>query len=301
MITTLTKDIKTKAIQLGFDACGISPVNILYQEKTRIEKWIKEKKHGNMLYLSKNIDKKTNPILLVPNAKTIISLLLNYYPEQKQNDESFYKVSKYAYSKDYHIVIKEKLNNLIQYIKEKTNTTNIAAFVDACPVLEKLWASKSGLGAIGKNSLLINKKFGSYFFIAEIITDVELNYDIQKTEDLCAGCDCCIKACPTGAIEKSHTINASKCISYLTIESKTQVAGTIEQWIYGCDICQDVCPWNKKLIPTKETAFKVNTKLIAMKKKEWEHLSNEQFEQFFANSAIHRIGYDKLMKNIKNE
>jgi len=301
METSLTQKIFEKAKQLGFDACGISAISTsdLEIEKSRIKKWISKGNDGSMKYLSDNIEKRTNPALLLKNAKSIISLLINYYPHEKQNSKSYYHISKYAYGKDYHVVIKNKTNQLVDFIRQNMNSGNFVSYVDAGAVLEKYWAAKSGLGFVGKNSLLINKHYGSFCFISEILTDVELDYTPSVSDNPCANCNQCIKACPMGAIENPYSINATKCIAYLTIEAKELIVAKTYRWIYGCDVCQNVCPWNKKPIPSKESAFKGNAELLAMEKNDWEKLDNEKFNQLFSESAIKRIGFEKLKQNLK--
>src|SRR3972149_6763265 len=290
MISHHTKFIKEEAKRLGFDFCGISKAEFLEQEAPRLEKWLNKNMHGKMQYMENYFDKRLDPRLLVPDSKSVISLLLNYFPSEKQNEEAP-KISKYAFGTDYHFVIKEKLKEFIFSIQQKIGEVNGRAFVDSAPVMDKVWAKKSGLGWIGKNSNLINKNSGSFYFIAELIVDLELEYD-GAIKEYCGKCTRCIDACPTGAIIAPYVVNGSKCISYFTIELKenipTEVKGKFGNWVFGCDICQDVCPWNRFSKPNKEILFQPNGELLEMTKKDWQELTEETFKRVFKNSAVKR-------------
>lgn len=253
-----------------------------------------------MGYMENHFDKRLDPTLLVDDSKSVISLLLNYYPEQTQVEDS-YKISKYAYGQDYHFVIKEKLKEFLFSIQENIGEVSGRAFVDSAPVLDKAWAAKSGLGWIGKNSNLLSKQVGSFFFIAELIVDLELEYDIAVT-DHCGSCTKCIDACPTGAIIAPYVVDGSKCISYFTIELKDNIPqemkGKFDDWAFGCDVCQDVCPWNRFSKPHNEPLFNPNPELLSMTKKDWEEITEETFRAVFKNSAVKRAKYDGLKRNL---
>lgn len=270
------------------------------EEAPRLEAWLKNNAHGQMGYMENHFDKRLNPTLLVDDSKSVISLLLNYYPEQTQIADS-YKISKYAYGQDYHFVIKEKLKELLFSIQENIGEVSGRAFVDSAPVLDKAWAAKSGLGWIGKNSNLLSKQVGSFFFIAELIVDLELEYDNAVT-DHCGSCTKCIDACPTGAIIAPYVVDGSKCISYFTIELKDNIPqemkGKFDDWAFGCDVCQDVCPWNRFSKPHNEPLFNPNPELLSMTKKDWEEITEETFRAVFKNSAVKRTKYDGLRRNI---
>jgi epoxyqueuosine reductase len=252
--------IKAKAKELGFFYCGFSKAEFLEEEAPRLEDWLNKNQHGKMAYMENHFDKRLDPRLLVDDAKTVISFLLNYYPEEKQRDADAPKISKYAYGEDYHFVIKDKLKELIHFMKEHIGDINGRAFVDSAPVMDKAWAKKSGLGWMGKNSNLIHPKEGSFFFIAELIVDVAFEPD-GPIKDYCGTCTKCIDSCPTEAIVKPYVVDGSKCISYLTIELKDELLprefqGKMDNWMFGCDVCQDVCPWNRFSKATKEDRFK---------------------------------------------
>lgn len=253
-----------------------------------------------MSYMENNFDKRLNPTLLVDGAKSVVSLLLNYYPSEIQNQES-YKISKYAYGQDYHSVIKEKLKELLFSIQENIGAVDGRAFVDSAPILDKAWAAKSGLGWIGKNSNLLTQQVGSFYFIAELIIDLELEYDYATT-DHCGICTACIDACPTEAIVAPYIVDGSKCISYFTIELKenipSEMKGKLDDWAFGCDICQDVCPWNKFSKPHSEPLFNPNPELLSMTKKDWEEITEETFKIVFKNSAVKRTKFEGLKRNI---
>ena len=297
-----TQLIRQEAKRLGFDACGISKAEFLEEEAPRLEKWLQQDMQGSMQYMENHFDKRLDPRLLVDGARSVISLLLNYYPSQKQVDESAPKISKYAYGNDYHTVIKKKLKDFIQFMKENIGEVNARAFVDSAPVMDKVWAKKSGLGWIGKNSNLINKQSGSFYFIAELIVDVELEYD-NAIKDYCGTCTRCIDACPTDAIAEPYVVDGSKCISYFTIELKENIPedmkGKFKDWAFGCDICQDVCPWNSFSKPHNEPLFAANNTMLQMKKNEWEELTEETFNQLFKNSPLKRTKYKGLKRNIE--
>jgi len=292
--------IKEKARELGFSYCGISKAAFLEEEAPRLEDWLKRNMHGSMSYMENHFDKRLDPRLLVPGARSVVSLLLNYYPEEKQREDSF-KISKYAYGEDYHFVIKDKLKSLLYGIQDEIGEVDGRVFVDSAPVLDKAWAAKSGLGWIGKNNNLIRKGEGSFFFIAELIIDLELEYDTATT-DHCGSCTACIDACPTQAIESPYIVNGSKCISYLTIELKDAIpdefSGKLDDWMYGCDVCQDVCPWNRFSKPHSESLFHPKPSLIDYDKQQWEDLTNELFNDIFRKSAVKRTKFTGLMRNI---
>ncbi len=294
--------LKTKATELGFFYCGFSKADFLEEEAPRLEKWLNLNYQGKMSYMANYFDKRLDPRLLVDDAKTVVSLLLNYYPEEIQNAESP-KISKYAYGEDYHTVIKDKLKELIQYLKENIGEINGRAFVDSAPVMDKVWANKSGLGWIGKNSNLIHPKEGSFFFIAELILDIEIEPD-GPMKDYCGTCTRCIDACPTGAIVQPYVVDGSKCISYLTIELKDELLpnefkGKMDNWMFGCDICQDVCPWNRFAKITQEPRFKPNPLLLELKSNDWKELNEEVFNQLFKHSAVKRTKFNGLHRNVK--
>ena len=296
-----TSLIKAEAKRLGFDYVGISKAEFLEEEAPRLENWLNNNMHGQMSYMQNYFDKRLDPRLLVPGAKSVISLLLNYFPSENQVDDTAPKISKYAYGKDYHIVIKEKLNQLLEFIKENIGEVDGRAFVDSAPVMDKAWAKKGGLGWIGKNSNLINKSSGSFYFIAELILDLDLEYD-GAVKDYCGTCTKCIDACPTDAIIAPYVVDGSKCISYFTIELKENipddVKGKMENRMFGCDICQDVCPWNRFSKPHQEPLFKPNEELLGMKKEDWIELTEETFRRVFKDSAVKRTKFTGLKRNI---
>jgi epoxyqueuosine reductase len=282
-------------------SCGISKAEFLEEEAPRLENWLNENMNGQMDYMENHFDMRLDPTKLVDDAKSVISLLLNYYPSELQNPES-YQVSKYAYGQDYHFVIKDKLKDLLRFIQENIGEVSGRAFVDSAPVLDKAWAAKSGLGWVGKNSNLITQKVGSFYFIAELIIDLDLEYDLPVS-DHCGTCTACINACPTEAIVSPYIVDGSKCISYFTIELKenipTEVKGKFNDWMFGCDICQDVCPWNKFSKPHREPLFSPNKELISFAKKDWEEITQETFQKVFKNSAVKRTKLDGFVRNIK--
>jgi len=293
--------IKAESKRLGFLSCGISKAGFLEEEAPRLESWLNKNQHGQMAYMENHFDKRLNPTLLVEDSKSVISLLLNYYPSEEQNKDS-YKISKYAYGQDYHFVIKEKLTELLSTIQSEIGAVSGRAFVDSAPVLDKAWAAKSGLGWIGKNSNLITQKTGSFYFIAELIVDLELEYDYATT-DHCGTCTACIDACPTEAIVSPYVVDGSKCISYFTIELKDnlpqEMKGKFNDWMFGCDICQDVCPWNRFSKAHNEPLFNPNPELLSFTKKDWQEITEDTFKKVFANSAVKRTKLSGLQRNIK--
>ncbi|GGB69994.1 epoxyqueuosine reductase [Flavobacterium suaedae] len=296
-----TDFIKAEAKRLGFLSCGISKAGFLEDEAPRLEQWLNENRNGQMQYMENHFDKRLDPTLLVDGAKSVISLLLNYYPNETQNTES-YKISKYAYGQDYHFVIKSKLKDLLHSIQENIGEVGGRAFVDSAPVLDKAWAAKSGLGWIGKNSNLLSKQVGSFFFIAELIVDIELEYDTPVT-DHCGSCTACIDACPTQAIVEPYVVDGSKCISYFTIELKDnlpmEMKGKFDDWMFGCDVCQDICPWNRFSKPHNEPLFNPHPDLLTMTKKDWEEITEDTFRAVFKKSAVKRTKFEGLKRNIE--
>ncbi|EAR02224.1 tRNA epoxyqueuosine(34) reductase QueG [Maribacter sp. HTCC2170] len=298
--TNHTSLIKTEANRLGFLSCGISKATFLEEEAPRLEKWLKNDMHGEMLYMENHFDKRLDPTRLVEGSKSVISLLLNYYPKEEQNKNSF-KLSKYAYGQDYHHIIKSKLRLLQEFISEEIGEVNGRAFVDSAPVLDKVWAAKSGLGWIGKHSNLLTQQTGSFYFIAELIIDLKLDYDAPVT-DHCGSCTACIDACPTDAIVEPYVVDGSKCISYFTIELKNEIPaafkGKFDDWMFGCDICQDVCPWNRFSKPHNEPLFDPHPELLSMTKKDWEEITEDVFRKVFQKSPVKRTKFNGLNRNI---
>jgi epoxyqueuosine reductase len=297
-----TAFIKTKAKELGFSFCGISKAEFLAEEAPRLEQWLKRGYQGKMSYLENHFDKRLDPSLLVLGAKSVVSLIYNYYPEKDLSKDSEFKIAKYAYGEDYHFVIKDKLKIFMDYIQEEIGEVQGRAFVDSAPIMERAWAQKSGLGWIGKNSLLLNKQSGSFFFLAELILDLDLEYD-GPVKDFCGTCTACIDACPTDAITDPYVVDGSKCISYFTIELKEEipndVKGKFENWVFGCDICQDVCPWNSFSRPHQEERFKPNAELLGMAQKDWQEITEAVFENLFKRSAVKRTKLEGLKRNIR--
>jgi epoxyqueuosine reductase len=295
-----TSIIKQEAHRLGFFSCGISKAGFLEEEAPRLENWLNQNMNGQMSYMENHFDKRLDPTLLVDGAKSVISLLLNYYPSELQNQES-YKISKYAYGQDYHYVIKEKLKELLFFIQSEIGEVSGRAFVDSAPVLDKAWAAKSGLGWMGKNSNLITQKMGSFYFIAELIVDLDLEYDTATT-DHCGSCTACIDACPTEAIVAPYVVDGSKCISYFTIELKDnlpqEMKGKFDDWMFGCDVCQDVCPWNRFSKPHNEPLFQTTPEILSYSKSDWEEITNDTFGQVFKNSAVQRAKFEGVLRNI---
>lgn len=294
--------IKAKATELGFSFCGIAKAEYLDKEAPLLEHWLNKDMHGQMGYMANHFDKRLDPTKLVEGAKSVVTFLYNYYPKQDLAKTNNYKLAKYAYGTDYHFVIKEKLKALTESIHEEIGEVSGRAFVDSAPVMERVWAQKSGLGWIGKNSLLLNKGNGSFFFIAELIIDLELEIDGPVT-DHCGTCTACIDACPTEAIPSPYVVDGSKCISYFTIELKDEipdeVKGKFENWMFGCDICQDVCPWNRFSSPHQESQFFPHPDLATMTKQDWQEITQEVFLKVFKKSAVKRTKLLGLKRNIE--
>ncbi len=293
--------IKQKAEKFGFQSCGISKAEFLEEEAPRLEAWLNKGYHGEMKYMENHFDKRLNPTLLVDGAKSVISLSYNYFPKVKIDEINNFKISKYAYGEDYHEVIKDILKNMVAELQEEIGEFGFRVFVDSAPVLEKAWARKSGLGWVGKNANLITKKHGSFYFLAEIICDLELEYDLAVT-DHCGSCRACIDACPTQAIVSDRIVDGSKCISYATIELKNEIPdyfnGKMDDWMFGCDVCQDVCPWNRFSAPTLQEKFAPNFQKLNFRKNEWKELTQELFSEIFKKSAVKRTKFSGLMRNI---
>lgn len=296
-----SKWIKSQAERLGFLSCGISKAEFLEEEAPRLEKWLSENNNGQMHYMENHFDKRLDPRKLVEGSKSVISLLLNYYPDKLQQTDAP-KISKYAYGVDYHFVIKDKLKELLALMQDEIGEVGGRAFVDSAPVMDKAWAAKSGLGWRGKHSNLLSKQVGSFFFIAELIVDIELEYDTPVT-DHCGSCTACIDACPTEAITEPYVVDGSKCISYFTIELKEQIptefSGKFDDWIFGCDICQDVCPWNRFSKPHNEPLFNPHPKLLEMSREDWEEITEDVFREIFKKSAVKRTKFSGLKRNIE--
>jgi epoxyqueuosine reductase len=295
--------VKRLAAELGFNFCGIAHATKLDDDARRLESWLNRGMHGSMHYMERYFELRIDPSQLVPGAKSVITLLLNYYPQEKQN-EDVPKISKYAYGRDYHEVIRAKLNRLIELIQEKAGAIHGRGFVDSAPVLERTWAQRSGLGWIGKNGNLINKQMGSFFFIATLITDLDLEPDEPFARDLCGTCTRCIDACPTDAILPGKIVDGSRCISYFTIELKDmlipgEMKNKFENWMFGCDICQDVCPWNRFAKPTTEMEFTPLPEILNLSTKEWENMSDEKFRKIFRQSPLSRSKLKGIRRNLK--
>jgi len=295
-----TQMIKTEALRLGFLSCGISKADFLEEEAPKLEAWLKNDFHGEMKYMENHFDKRLDPRLLVDDAKSVISLSYNYYPEELPKENS-YKIAKYAYGQDYHYVIKAKLKELSVFIQEQIGEVKGRAFVDSAPVMERAWAKKSGIGWEGKHSLILQKQQGSFFFLSELVIDLDLDYDTPMT-DHCGTCTKCIDACPTQAILPNNTVDGSRCISYFTIELKDNIpnefAGKFDDWMFGCDICQDICPWNRFSKPHNEPLFAPKSELLNMTKKDWEEITEEIFGKVFQKSAVKRTKFSGLQRNI---
>jgi epoxyqueuosine reductase len=296
-----TAIVKQEAALLGFDFCGISTADFLEKEAPQLESWLNNNYHGKMAYMANYFDKRLDPRLLVPGAKSVISLMINYYPEKTQVHDDAPKISKYAYGADYHEVIRNKLNLFIEKLTEKIGPIEGRAFVDSAPVMDKAWAKKSGMGWMGKNTNIINKNKGSFFFIAELITDIVLTAD-HAVKDYCGTCTRCIDACPTDALFTPYQLDASKCISYLTIELKEEIPnafkGQFQNWAFGCDICQDVCPWNRFSKTHQQQDLNANELILQMTKKDWIEMTEDVFKRVFKKSAVKRTKYKGLMRNI---
>lgn len=301
-ITLHTTLIREYAARLGFDHCGIARARRLDDDARRLEKWLHKGMHGSMDYMANHFELRVDPTRLVPGAKSVITLLLNYYPQSEQQGEN--KISKYAYGKDYHEVIRPKLHAFLALIRENIGEVEGRGFVDSAPVLERAWAQQSGIGWIGRNGNLITNKGGSYFFIATLITDLALEYDDPFVKDYCGTCTRCIDACPTEAIGENKVVNGSKCISYYTIELKdmlipSEMKGKFDNWMFGCDVCQDVCPWNRFSKPTAEPAFNAIPEILNFSTKDWEELSEESFKKIFRDSPVKRSKFKGILRNIK--
>ena len=296
-----TQFIRSEAKRLGFLSCGISKAGFLEEEAPRLEAWLNRNMHGEMGYMENHFDKRLDPTRLVPGAKSVVSLLLNYFPGETQQEGS-YKISKYAYGTDYHFVIKDKLKEMLHAIQTEIGDVHGRAFVDSAPVLDKTWAAKSGLGWMGKHTNLITKQLGSFYFIAELIIDLDLEYDTPVT-DHCGSCTACIDACPTQAIVEPYVVDGSKCISYFTIELKdelpSEMKGKFDDWMFGCDVCQDVCPWNRFSKEHKEPLFNPHPELLSYSKSDWEEITEEVFQNIFKKSAVKRTKFIGLKRNIE--
>lgn len=294
--------IKREAKALGFLSCGIAKAGFLEEEAPKLEEWLRQGRHGQMKYMENHFDKRLDPTKLVPGAKSVITLLFNYYSEEKQQDASAPKISQYAYGEDYHHVIKQKLRQLLERLRDNIGAIEGRVFVDSAPVMDKAWAQKAGLGWVGKNTNLIAKSTGSFFFIAEIILDLDLPADLPVA-DHCGSCTACIDACPTDALTAPYEIDGSKCISYATIELKeaipTHFQGKMDGWMFGCDVCQDVCPWNRFARPSEEPAFRPSAELLEMNQRDWEELTEETFRRVFKKSAVKRTKFQGLQRNIR--
>lgn len=300
---SLSRFIKNASRELGFDYCGISPARRLDEDARRLETWLSKDMHGSMKYMENHFEMRVDPTKLVPGAKSVISLLCNYFPESTSIKHDA-KISKYAWGEDYHNVIRQKLNELMTRIRDYAGEFQGRGFVDSAPVLEKTWAAKSGLGWVGRNGNLINKQQGSFFFIANLITDLETSYDDAYAKDFCGSCRKCIDACPTQAIGEEKVVDGSKCISYFTIELKEMMIpesmqGKFDNWIFGCDTCQDVCPWNRFSKPHRENGFTPVAGLLDMRVNDWQEMTEEKFRQQFRDSPLWRPGYKGLMRNIR--
>jgi epoxyqueuosine reductase len=302
LTTEYSRLVKEMAVQYGFDYCGIAKAVPLDEDARRLENWLHQGMHADMQYMENYFDLRIDPSKLVPGARSVITLLKNYYPAEIPEQEL--KISKYAYGKDYHEVIRPQLRSMISELQDKIGQFNGRGFVDSAPVLERAWARKSGLGWIGKNGNLINKQSGSFFFIATLITDLDLDYDDPLAKDYCGSCTKCIDACPTEAILPGKVINGSKCISYFTIELKDEIIpsemkGRFSNWMFGCDICQDVCPWNRFSHPHNEKAFSPFPEILNLSTKEWEELSEEMFRKIFKFSPLSRSKHKGIQRNIR--
>ena len=297
-----TYKVKELAQIFGFDYCGIAKAQMLDEDARRLEKWLGQEMHGHMGYMANHFDMRVDPTKLVPGAKSVITLLKNYFPAEHAATEN--KISKYAWGKDYHTVIRQQLKSMICELQSRIGQFNGRGFVDSAPVLERAWAQKTGLGWIGKNGNLITKESGSFFFIATLITDLELNFDDPFAKDYCGSCKRCVESCPTEAILPDKTINGSKCISYFTIELKEEIIpgemkGKFKDWMFGCDICQDVCPWNRFSAPHHEKEFSPIAEVLNFTTKDWEALSEESFKKIFKDSPISRSKYKGIQRNLK--
>lgn len=297
----LSRLIKAQARHIGFEDCGIAKAEKLFQDKERLQNWLDQGMHGTMQYMENHFEKRTDPRELVDKAKSVISVILNYYSDQTQQDKDAPIISKYAYGEDYHFVVRRRLNALLKFIREQTEVTSARAFVDSAPVLDRAWAARAGIGWIGKNTNLISPQHGSFVFIGSIILDIELNYD-NPINDYCGGCNLCIKACPTDALVAPRVLDSRKCISYLTIENRGSIdnafKGQFANRVFGCDICQDVCPWNRKAKPNEIEAFKPKSELLELNREQWQRTNEDQYKKLFKKSAVKRAKYSGLKRNI---
>ena len=298
-----SEKIKAKALDLGFLACGISDAGYLSDDKPLLESWLSQGMHGEMDYMSRNVEMRLDPRLIFDGAKSVISVLLNYYPKEKQLDKEAPVLSKYAFGKDYHFVLKEKLSALLEFIQSEIAPCKGRPFVDSAPVLDKAWAAKAGLGWIGKNTNLISVEHGSFFFVGELVIDLELEPDQKAVHDHCGTCTRCLDACPTKAIVSPYVVDARKCISYQTIELKGELdkslKGQFENRVFGCDICQDVCPWNLKSVPHQEPDFDPYPKLMGLSKEKWFEMDQQLFNEIFRKSAVKRTRFEGLKRNLQ--
>ncbi|WP_339701610.1 tRNA epoxyqueuosine(34) reductase QueG [Algoriphagus aquimarinus] len=295
--------IKSTAKRLGFDFCGVAKAGFLEEEAPKLEDWLNRNYNGEMGYLANHFDKRLDPTKLLEGAKTVVSLIYNYYPEQKLPETSnSIKLAKYAYGEDYHLVIRDKLNQFLEILRDEIGEIDGRGFVDSAPVMERQWAQKAGLGWLGKNSLLLNREMGSFFFLSELIIDLEVAPDTPLAKDYCGTCTACIDACPTDAIVDNGVIDGSRCISYLTIELKDAIPnefkGKMENWAFGCDICQDVCPWNRFSKPNQEPRFQPNDELRELSKSDWQEITEETFRKVFKKSAVKRTKLAGLKRNV---
>jgi epoxyqueuosine reductase len=301
-IATLSADIKQKARELGFAGCGFSRAEALSEDALRLEAWLSQGRHARMGYMANHFEKRTDPTLLVEGARSVISLLYNYYTDRAQEDPRAPILSKYAYGRDYHLVLKDKMHRLFAWIRERAPLAAGRVFVDSAPVLDRAWARKAGLGWIGKNSNLISRNHGSFVFIGEIILNLELEYDQVPESDYCGSCTRCIEACPTEAILENRTLDSERCISYQTIENRGEIPAVLRDKlsgrVFGCDICQDVCPWNQKVLAHREPDFKPARELLGMSREDWQNLDRPAYQRLFHASAVERAGFDKLKGNI---
>lgn len=298
----LSAAIQEKALALGFSGCGFSRAEALPEDKKRLELWLQKGHHARMAYMANHKEKRTDPTRLVEGARSVISLLYNYFTDRVQEDPEAPILSKYAYGQDYHKVMKDKMYALFEFIKSKHSEAHGRIFVDSAPVLDRAWAYRAGLGWIGKNSMLISRRAGSFVFIGEIILNLELEYNKVPESDFCGSCNRCIEACPTGAILDKRTIHSERCISYQTIENREDISpeieGRLEGRVFGCDICQDVCPWNRKAIKHREPAFEPEPGLLEMSGEDWQKLGPDEFEKLFEQSAVQRAGFHKIKRNL---
>jgi len=300
--TFTTHLLKKEALRLGFSFIGIARAGFMEEEARRLEQWLNKGMHGQMAWMENHFDKRVDPRKLMDGAKSVVTLLFNYYPENQQSDPSAPKIARYAYGEDYHFVLKRKLKSLLHILRESVGDFQGRCFVDSAPVLERDWARRAGIGWVGKNTLLIHPRAGSWFFLAELILDVELLYD-QPMRDYCGTCTRCIDACPTQAIApQGYIVDGSKCISYFTIELKEAIPedyrDKFENWMFGCDICQEVCPWNRFAVPHEEPAFLPHPDLLDMTQREWIELSEDVFQKVFRHSAVKRTKFAGLKRNI---